>query len=220
MASCFRGFAHRIKHKGLSNMLDFFSQNCSNCVWLVVLIVALIPTLESKIAIPFGMSQQIFGDSALSPIVSCVLAFVGSLLPAIFIILLFRKIKQKTTGFVNDKLLNIANRKIKNHFEKFNQRNTTLKKCVYLAGFVAIPLPLTGVYTGSLIAGLSNLKLWQGLLSIVVGEFFACVGITILCALFENSAFYIFLMGLAIVNVICCVNFVIWLISKIKNRKT
>ena len=100
------------------------------------------------------------------------------------------------------------------------QRNTTLKKCVYLAGFVAIPLPLTGVYTGSLIAGLSNLKLWQGLISIVVGEFFACIGITILCALFENSAFYIFLMGLAIVNVICCVNFVIWLISKIKNRKT
>lgn len=200
-------------------MLDFFSQNCSNCVWLVVLIVALIPTLESKIAIPFGMSEQIFGSSALSPIASCLLAFVGSMLPAILVILVFRKIKNKTAGFVSDKMLDFANKKVMKHFEKFNKKTTTLKKCVYLAGFVAIPLPLTGVYTGSLIAGLSNLKLWQGLLSIMIGEVFACIGITIICALFENSAFYIFLMALTVVVIMLLVNLCILIFSKFKNKK-
>lgn len=200
-------------------MLDFFADNFSNCVWFAVLLVALIPTLESKIAIPFGMSIQIFGKSALNPIVACVVAMIGSLLPAIFIILLTRKLRSKTTGFVRDKFLNLANLKVKKHFEKFNEKTTVLKKCVYLAGFVAIPLPLTGVYTGSLIAGLSSLKIWQGLLAIVVGEIFACIGLTIVCALFENSAFYIFIMAMVFVIVMLIVNLLIFVWNKFAHKK-
>lgn len=200
-------------------MLEFFSDNFSNCVWLAVMIVALIPTLESKIAIPFGMSVQIFGEAALSPIAACLLAMIGSLLPAILIILIFRFIKRKTTGFVSERAMSLANKKVSKYFEKFNKKTTTLKKCIYLAGFVALPLPLTGVYTGSLIAGLSNLKIWQGMLAIVIGEIFACVGMTLICALFENSAFYIFIMALIFVAVMLIINLVLLLISKIKEKR-
>jgi len=211
--------AHSYKAKGLSIMLDFFADNFSNCVWLAVLIVSLIPTLESKIAIPFGMSTQIFGKSALSPLAACLIGMIGSLLPAIFIILLTRKIKWRTTGVVADKFINLANSKVKKHFEKFSAKTTVLKKCIYLAGFVAIPLPLTGVYTGSLIAGLSNLKVWQGFLAIVIGEVFACVGMTLICALFDNSAFYIFMMALIFVAIFMFVNLAIFVYGKLKNRK-
>lgn len=200
-------------------MLEFFADNFSCCVWLAVLLISLIPTLESKIAIPFGMSVQIFGDLALSPYAACLVGLVGSLLPSIFIILLTRKLKSKTTGVVSDKLFNFVNLKVHKHFEKFDKKSTLIKKCIYLAGFVAIPLPLTGVYTGSIIAGLSNLKIWQGFLSILIGEVFACVGMTLLCTLFENSAFYIFMMALVFVVVLIVANFVIWLFTKIGKKK-
>ncbi len=200
-------------------MLEFFANNFSGCVWVAVLLLALIPTLESKIAIPFGLSVQIFGNSALSPVLACLVAFFGSLVPALSVILATRKIKNKTTGFVSDKFLNLANMKVKKYFSKFNEKTTTFKKCVYLAGFVAIPLPLTGVYTGSLIAGLSNLKLWQGLLSVVVGEILTCIGMTVLCTLFENSAFYIFLMTLVFVVAVVLVNLSVYLIGKISSKK-
>ncbi len=200
-------------------MLDFFADNFSSCVWLAVLLIALIPTLESKIAIPFGMSVQIFGKATLSPVAACLIAMFGSLLPAFFVMILIRKLKSKTTGFINDKFLSFANMKVGKYFQRFSEKSTLLKKLIYLAGFVAIPLPLTGVYTGSLIAGLSSLKLWQGFLAIVVGEVFACVGMTIVCALFENSAFYIFIMAMIFVAVILIANLIILLINKIGCKK-
>ena len=104
------------------------------------------------------------------------------------------------------------------YFEKFNTKTTVFKKCLYLCGFVAIPLPLTGVYTGSLIAGLSNLKLWQGFLSVTIGGLLTCIGMTIICSLFENSAFYIFVMSLIFVGAVLLVNLAIFLVNKIKNK--
>lgn len=199
-------------------MLDFFACTFANCVPLAVLIVSIIPTVESKIAIPFGMSEQIFGENALSPIVACLTAFVGGLIPIFIVMIVARKIKSKTTGFVCDKLVNFTKVRAQKYLEKFNQKTTTLKKCVYLCGFVAIPLPLTGVYTGSLIAGLSSLKLWQGFLSVAIGELLTCIGMTIICALFENSAFYIFIMSLIFVGIFLLVNLIIFLVGKIKKK--
>ena len=200
-------------------MLDFFADNFSSCVWLAVLLIALIPTLESKIAIPFGLSVQIFGKSALSPVATCLIAMFGSLLPAFLVLIVTRKIKRKTTGFVSDRFLSFANMKVGKYFQRFSEKSTLLKKLIYLAGFVAIPLPLTGVYTGSLIAGLSSLKTWQGFLAIVIGEIFTCVGMTIVCALFENSAFYIFMMALILVMVMLVANLTILLFNKIWRKK-
>ena len=199
-------------------MLEFFACTFSNCVPLAVLIVSVIPTIESKIAIPFGMSEQIFGANALSPWLACLTAFAGGLIPIFLVMFVARKIKNKTTGFVCDKFLKFTKVKTQKYFEKFNTKTTVFKKCLYLCGFVAIPLPLTGVYTGSLIAGLSNLKLWQGFLSVAIGELLTCIGMTIICSLFENSAFYIFIMSLIFVGAVLLVNLVIFLAKKIRNK--
>ena len=43
----------------MDNFLDLISVNFQDCVWLAVMLMAMIPTIESKIAIPFGMNTEI-----------------------------------------------------------------------------------------------------------------------------------------------------------------
>lgn len=183
-------------------MLNFFYDNFSNCIVLAVLIVALVPTIESRTAIPFAMSKQIWGTAVLSPISACLIAFVGSMIPAILMILLGRFLKRKTEGFVYEKSF----AKIQKHIDRFNMKNNTFSKCLFLAGFVAIPLPLTGVYTGGLLAGFSNLSLWQSVLAVFSGEVVSCIAITILCSLFDNSAFYLLIFSFVIGVIVTLLN--------------
>ena len=199
-------------------MFEFFIHTFSKVPILAVLFVAMFPTLESKVALPLAMSTQIWGEQAFSPFVAFVIAFVGSMLPAGVVIVLTRLIKNKTSGFVHDKFISKIESKYKKSFDKLQQKNTTLKKCMMLAMFVAIPLPLTGVYTGSLIAGFTNLKFWQAYLSIFVGEIFSCLVVLLLCTVFENSTFYIFIISLVFVALYLFANLLIYLFKAIRNR--
>lgn len=70
-------------------ILDFFSSNFYNCVWLAVILIAICPTLESKIAIPFAMNTAIWGTHALTPFAAFILSFLGSLLPVTQLCLLY-----------------------------------------------------------------------------------------------------------------------------------
>ena len=70
----------------MDNFLDLISVNFQDCVWLAVMLMAMIPTIESKIAIPFGMNTEIWGTDALSGFESFLFAFLGSILPSFIII--------------------------------------------------------------------------------------------------------------------------------------
>ena len=191
-------------------MLDFIAKLFANHPDLAIFFVSLLPTIESRTAIPFGLSKQIWGSQLLSPPVVGVVSFVGSMLPAFFVIIFVRWLKNKTSGFVFDKFTQKVQARIQKHFDKFSQKENTFKKCMFLVGFVALPLPLTGVYTGCLIAGFSKLKVWQSFLSVLVGEVFSCVCLTVLCACFDNSAFYILLFSFGIALMFLLVNFIMW----------
>lgn len=199
-------------------MLEFIAENFSDCIYLAVFLVAIFPAIESKVSIPFGLSKPIWGAATLSPFMACLISFVGTMLPSIFVILLTRKLKGKTSGFIYDKFIVRIKAKIKTHYDKFNEKTTILKKCLYLGCFVALPLPLTGVYTGSIIAGLSNLKVWQSYVSIFIGELLTCIGMTIICSLFENSGYYMFLMSIIMGSAMFILSGIISIISKLKNK--
>ena len=196
-------------------MVEFFVDNFSGCVFLAVILMALIPTIESKIAIPFGLSYAIWGEATLSPIVAFICAYIGSMLPSIFIILIVRKLKNRTSGFVCDKLINYAESKYHKKLEALSS-SKTFYKLSSLALFVAVPLPLTGVYSGSLIAGLSNLKSYQAFIAIAIGEFISCLAITLLCVLFENSTLLILLASLIILAIFIVFDIVFMLIKRQK----
>ena len=197
-------------------MVEFFVDNFSGCVFLAVMLMALIPTIESKIAIPFGLSYAIWGEATLSPIVAFICAYIGSMLPSIFIILIVRKLKNRTSGFVCDKLINCAESKYHKKLEALSSKSKTFYKLSSLALFVAVPLPLTGVYSGSLIAGLSNLKIYQAFIAIAIGEFISCLAITLLCVLFENSTLLILLASLIILAIFIVFDIVFMLIKRQK----
>lgn len=200
-------------------MLEFISSNFSECVFFAVMLLAMIPTFESKVAIPFAMAQQIWGENALSPGLAFLGAFIGSIIPALFIILISRFVKSKTTGFVYEKFVTKIQNKFKNKFVKIGERKSVFQKCLLLATFVAIPLPLTGVYSGSVIAGFTNLKIWQALISILIGDLFSCLAILLICLFFENSVFYVFLFSLLFVGIYLAISLLIYLIKKIKLLK-
>ena len=191
-------------------MLEFIVSLFSNNVPLAIFLVAFLPTLESRTSIPLALSSQVWGRGVLSPFFALVISFIGSMLPAVLVLCVVRVLKKKISCFVVDNKF----KKIHSYLERFDKKNGVLKKCVYVAGFVALPLPFTGVYTGSLIAGLSALKFWQALLSICIGELISCVCVTLLCVSFSNSAFYILICSLIIGVVMIFVN----LLSNLKKK--
>lgn len=201
-------------------MIDFFVDNFSSCVFLAVILMALIPTIESKIAIPFGLSYAIWGEATLSPVVALLCAYVGSMIPCIFIIIIIRKLKNKTSGFVCDKFLSKVENRYSKRLEKLSSKSKTFYKLSTLALFVAVPLPLTGVYTGSLIAGLSNLKIYQAFIAIAVGEFISCLAITLLCVLFEDSTFLILISSLIILAIFIIFDLIFMLVKNKRKLKT
>lgn len=196
-------------------ILDFFRQNFSNCVWLVIILVAMCPTLESKISLPLALNTAIWGSNILSPLSAFLLSFVGSIIPSYVIMFIIRKLRQKTTGFITNKFL----QKYKLRSQNIQNKSSTIKKYIALGVFVAVPLPLTGVWTGSLIAGLLNLNIHYAFLSITIGSLISTSSTLLLCSIFENSITYIFMITLVIIIVVMLGELIFSLISTNKGRK-
>lgn len=185
--------------------MDFIAENFKDCIWLAVLLIAMCPTLESKIAIPFAMNSSIWGDSALSPLTAFLVAFLGSIIPSYIVMIIIRKLKRRTTGFISSKLFS----KYIVKGSSIDLKGSEFKKYLALAGFVALPIPLTGVWTGSIIAGISNLNLNYSFISIFIGGALSAGAVTILCSIFSNSISYIFMITLLILIIFMLIDLLI-----------
>lgn len=141
---------------------------------LVVIIVAALPILELRGAIPIAIN--LFN---LPWYYAFLLAFVGNLLPIPLILLFLSSILQvlNRIGFLKRWL---------NWFFDYTRRRSKIVeryKRIGLMLFVAIPLPVTGAWTGSLISVLSGLNFKYSFLSISLGVFVAGVIVTCLSLL-------------------------------------
>jgi uncharacterized membrane protein len=142
--------------------------------WLIVLLWSAVPLAEMKLAIPLGISMGI------NPLSVFLLSFVGSLLPVPFILVFFNKIfdflgKYKFfSGFYN--LIDRKINKNKAKFEKFEE--------IALITFIAIPLPTTGVWTGTAIAAFLKLDFKKSVMCAVIGSFICGVIVTFLSLAF------------------------------------
>lgn len=65
--------------------------------------------------------------------------------------------------------------------------------------FVAVPLPLTGVWTGTAIAVFSGLKFWQSILAAFAGNVVAGLLISFVCTVFPAFTTLLFYLIIAIV---------------------
>jgi len=138
---------------------------------LVVIITSALPILELRGGIPIAMTLFDF-----SWYYAFLLAVIGNLLPVPFILLFLdtaTRLLSKVRFF--DRILNWL-------FERTRRRGKIIQKYerIGLVLFVAIPLPITGAWTGSLAAVLFGLKFKHAFLSIVVGVLIAGVIVTCL----------------------------------------
>ena len=138
---------------------------------LCVLFCSMLPIIELRGAIPLGAA---FG---LPWWQNYLIAVVGNMLP-IPIILLFVKAVLNWMSKCRVKLFNkIANKM----FEKAEKNREKIEKYAFwgLTLFVAIPLPATGAWTGTLVAALFDMKFWKSFLAAFLGVMIAGVIMTL-----------------------------------------
>lgn len=165
---------------------------------LATIFIAMIPVIELRGAIPFGSSKEIWGDKALSIFEASVYSVIGSIIAAVLIILLMIpifKLLRKTKVF--SRLVESLEEKFKKHSDKIieetkEKKNKNLKKCLGVMAFVAIPLPLTGVWTGSAVAVFLNMGFLKSFASISIGAIIAACIMMVVSELLGEKALIVF----------------------------
>lgn len=137
----------------------------------LTMLVSMIPVVELRGGIPFGVAAGL-------PVWAAFLAAViGNLIPVPFIIVYIRRIFQW----------------MRRHMPRLNSLVDKLERKAHLKGqrvskykylglmlFVAIPLPGTGAWTGSLAAAFLDMPLRKAIPSVIVGVLIAGMAISIL----------------------------------------
>jgi len=140
----------------LEAIFDFFSVFGKEAA---LFIISMFPIVELRGAIPFGAAL------GMDPVTVYLLAILGNLLPVPFLVLLIRPIFNYLKHLP----------KVEPYIQKLEDRaysKAKHKAAVTFWGlfvFVAIPLPGTGAWTGSLIAALLNMRLRNAFGAICLG---------------------------------------------------
>lgn len=149
---------------------DFFLETVGR--ELCVFFCSMIPIIELRGAIPMG---AIFG---LPWWQSYFLSILGNMLPVPFILLFIKAVlgwmTRSKIKFFN-KLADWLHRKVEKNRDKI-AKYSFWGVCF----FVAIPLPVTGAWTGSLVAAMIDMKFWKALLSCFLGVLIAGVVVTLI----------------------------------------
>ncbi len=128
---------------------------------LCVFFCAMLPVIELRGAIPLaaGLGLPLWQG--------VLLAVAGNLLPVPFILLFIKAIltamSRSKVGWIKKTASWL--------FAKAERNREAINRYAFwgLAAFVAIPLPGTGAWTGSLVAALFDMKFWRSFLAAVVG---------------------------------------------------
>ncbi len=189
---------------------------------LATFIIALLPIFELRGAIPFGMSASIWGVYALSPIQAFLISFLATSLIIPFIALIFIPLLNylKTTKpfkNISEKLINHFKKKA-DSVNKNNAKSNWLKIFLVMS-FVAIPLPLTGVYTGTVIAVLMGLNFYECLLACVSGNLIAGIIITLISSVLKENSIYLLIAFIGILILTILFSLIKKLIIKLKAKK-
>ena len=134
-------------------------------------IISMIPFIELRGSIIFGAAIGIPWQHAF------LVSFLGNILPVPFLILLARPI---FTWLKTTRLLAGFTQKVEDRLMKKADKVTVQKySAVGLFLFVAVPLPGTGAWSGSLIAALLDIKMRYALPAVIAGVFAAGVIMTV-----------------------------------------
>ena len=145
----------------------------------MTLLISMVPVVELRGAIPIATANGLNFWAAI------VLSVIGNLIPVPFIILFIQKIFAwlRSVNSWLDRLVTRLEKRAEN-------KSATVQKYAFWGLFflVAIPLPGTGAWTGSLVAAMLNMPLKKAFPAIALGV----VGAAVIVALVTFGAFAIF----------------------------
>ena len=140
--------------------------------YLYILAISTVPIIEQRGAIPVGILLY-----NLDPVLVTLVSYVGSLIPMFFVIYCFTPIfKWLSTKKILKWFYDFIDKKVKKGQNKVERYET-----MGLAIFVAIPLPVTGVWTGSAIAAFMQMDKKKAFLSVSAGAAMSAIIITLIC---------------------------------------
>lgn len=161
--------------------------------YLVTFLLGMTPVIELRGAIPVGVGM------GLSYFAAFVVAFIGNVIPVYFIVKYAEPIfnflgKIKPIGKVLDWFKEKTTKKI--------EKSEKLQNSVALGLFilVAIPLPGTGAWTGSLAANLLGVRVKKAILPIILGVLTAGIIVLVVTAAAYGGISAIFDSSLVVTN--------------------
>jgi len=203
---------------------SIFASMFGKLSWLATIIISMFPVIELKGAIPVGMSTDFWGEHALSGMGSFLLSLLGSCMVVPLLALFFKPIIRwlKSTSLfrkVAERIENKVHSKSKKIADKAEEECKSTKKKIFIKmlgvfTFVAVPLPLTGVWTGTCIAVAIGLNFWQSILSVILGNIVAGFIIVFICSVFPQFTTLIFFIMLAIVILVVLIGLIKILINR------
>ncbi len=136
-------------------MFDMFPE------WFQIFFGSMIPWIESRYVIPYALWEFNWELWQVFP-----LAILGNMLPIPFVLLFFKFVEKFLRRFrfwtkIMDWLFKRTRERADGKIIKYEYLGLIM--------FVAVPLPFTGAWTGSLIAYLFDLKFSKSILTILLG---------------------------------------------------
>ena len=173
----------------VNSICDIVFDIFGSASWIAIIIIAMVPIIELRGAIPIANGMMSWWESY-------IFSVVGSTLPVFVIVPLLIPFfawlkKRKWAKKFAERLENRF--KSKGEYiqsEVDAEKNKKKKEAVKFLGvlcFVSIPLPLTGAWTGSAVAAYLGLGFKKSVLAVSLGNIISGGIMTFLCTLFRGS---------------------------------
>ncbi len=203
----------------------FFSTLFGDNAVLATIIIAIVPMIELKGAIPFGMSSS-FWTKPLSAMQAFGCGFLGSIIVVPILALIFKPIykwlntkkffRKIVVFFTGD--IETKKDKVSSDVQNKSVVKSTIIKMLSVFLFVAFPVPLTGVWTGTCLAVLLGLNFWQVMVSVITGNLVCGLIVTFICMIFPNATNIILYVFLAIIFVAFMFKLILHFVKRKKTK--
>ncbi len=150
---------------------------------LAITIIAALPVLELRGAIPIGLSMGVEVKRVM------LFSIIGNLIPVVPILFLLEPVSAYLRKFW------LFKKFFEWLFERTRKRSDLIEKYEFLGLmlFVAIPLPITGAWTGCVAATLFKIRLRYALLAITLGVLIAAVIVTAVSLAGKGIFYHVFI---------------------------
>ncbi len=196
------------------SIVSFFRDLIGND-YITVFIVSMIPFVEVRGSIPIAIAMGMNVFAAFG------LAFLGSAIWCPIVLAILRPIinwlkKFKVFRAIVEAIEDGFKSKAKGVEDKANQFDASKierRKMLGLYAFVAFPVPMTGVWTGSAIGAFLDMSFWKAMLVVIVGDLTACIIMSIL-SYFAAAYIDIILLVVFIIVILAIAYFIARVIYK------